>query len=377
MEGMYDDLPLREHMGRWGSNAYFDEAGHVLAIQYNGETKFPAADDPAWNYFKFVFRSSLVSTVTVVDHLMSCHILIAGTLAVSTFETLEATDSLRLLLTPHIQGTININQQAATNLFAGKMVIHRASPFGLDAFEPEDGSTGSVWAKSAAIRFQKFGEIYEVYRANREDVPSAPEMLLFEDGILLYRAVQNYVSAFIDETYSASWSCSRGLGQDVRAQRFITSFLAYNDPATPDFWPRDLRNAGRSCVSFKALLTECIFAVTGFHRHVGTFADFVRDVTFSSVSWVDGEDKPRPKQGFLAMFLAAVTNVDGPKLVDGASLVHMFQDQPGLQAIFERFAQDLLEVQAEVEARNQRRTEEGNLAFHQMEPSQIEWSIMI
>jgi len=376
MEGLYDDLPVRHGLARWGGNAYFDEAGRLLAIQHKGETKLPV--DAAWNYFKYVFRSSLLGTVTVVDHLVGCHILMAETLAISTYETLGPTDYLRLLLAPHTYGSLQINSVAAMTLFAGNMQVHRTSPFGRDAFEPRDGSTGGIWAKTVVLRLRPFQEIYNAYLTHRNTAAHAPEMPFFEDGILMYSALKRYVSAFINEAFGATpVQCDQNLGESGPTKRFVAKFFAETDPATPDFWPQEMRNAGSSCESLKALLTESIFAVSGIHRHVGSVSDFYRDLTFAGTAWPEGEAQPRPKQGFLTLLLAAATNFFGPKLQDAATLTHMFEDKPGVLHVFESLIEDLTAVQIEVESRNQRRLAEGNLAFHQMEPKYVEWGVMI
>lgn len=378
MEGLYDDLPVREGLARWGSNAFFDEAGHILAIQHKGETRLPAADDQAWNYFKYVFRGSLIGTVTAVDHLMGCHILMAETLALSTFETLGPTDDLRLLLAPHTYGSLQINSVAAMTLFAGGMQVHRATPFGTDAYEPEDGSTGGIWAKSAVLRLQTFQDVYDAYRTNHNSETNAPSIPFFEDGILLYGALKRYVSAYIDESFgSEPRQCNHHLSQDGPTGRFVNKFFAETDPATPDLWPQEMRNAGENCESLKAVLTESIFAVSGIHRHVGSVSDFFRDMTFASTAWPEGELQPRPKQGFLTLLLAAATNFFGPKMDGGSNLTHIFEDKPRKLRVFESLVQELVEVQSEVEARNQRRVAAGDLAFHQMEPKNVEWALMI
>jgi len=378
MEGLYDDLPVREGMARWGGNAFFNEAGHLLAIQHKGETKLATVDDPAWNYLKYVFRSSLLATVTAVDHLMGCHILMAETLALATLENLEPKDHLRLLLAPHTYGTLQINNVASMNLFAGGMLVHRASPFSLDAYEPEDGSTGGVWAKSRVLRVQKFGDVYNAYRAHRDSTPTAPEVSFFEDGILFFRALEQYVSAYIDEAYgSEPEECNDALSVHENTQRFVRAFFAHSDPATPELWPAEMRQANSNCASLKSLLTECIFAVSGMHRHVGSVSDFYRDLKFASTAWPEGELVPRPKHGFLTLLLAASTNFYGPKMDGGANLTHIFEDKPGAQRVFEGYVRDLADVQSEVEARNTHRVEQGNLAFHQMEPKVVEWGIMI
>merc|ERR1719310_2467796 len=79
LEGLFEDVELRRHMQRWGGNAFFDKDGKIQALQYNGETversESTGEKKDRWEQFKFIFRSSLVSTVTAFDHLVTVHIM--------------------------------------------------------------------------------------------------------------------------------------------------------------------------------------------------------------------------------------------------------------------------------------------------------------
>lgn len=388
MEGLYDDLQVRDGMARWGGNAYFDGRGRILAIQRAGEVAVPGGGR-SWEYFKFVFRSSLLATVTAVDHLVVTHILAAETLAVSMWETLDADSGLRLLLAPHTYGTLAINANAAMNLFPRNMLVHRASPWAEEAFEPQDGSTGLIWAKSRLLRYRKFEERYAAYRdvvdrtrvaywSPGQDGEDAPEIPFFEDGMAYFRIIRQHVNDVVSTIYSwGHFRCNIRLRRDVGAQRFVNRFFALGDPGSPDFWPTEFREAHSSCNALISLLAETIFLVSGWHRHVGTVADFYRDLRFASTAWKEGELQPRPKHGILTLLLAATTNAILPKMATAANQTHIFASQPKLQRVFEDFAHRLEGLQTEIEVRNRRRIEEGNLAFHQMEPKEVEWGVMV
>lgn len=381
-EGLFDDVPRRSGLGKWGGNAFFDGEGNILALQYEGRTLVAGEGDGDWDYFKFVFRSTLVSSITAFDHLVGTHIIVAQTLAVAATENLAPDNELRMMIQPHIVGTLNINFNAALNLFPQGLLIHRASPFDNAAFQGEDErGTGVLWAKTVVLRYTKFESVYRTYRQFLEELRSEdlqmPELPFFEDGLLIFNEIRRYVDSAIDLIYgSRNFVCSHFLRSDVEAQRFMTQFWALSDPATPDFWPQEFREAGSDCNSLKSLLTEVIFLVTGWHRHVGTVADFFRDTRFASTMWKDGESDTRPKQATMMMLLAAATNAILPKLSHELS-EQIYGDHESLAENFRALNSGMLEVQSQIEQRNEIRQRQNFVPYHQMEPNSVEWGVQV
>merc|ERR1719378_1969840 len=103
---------------------------------------------------------------------------------------------------------------------------------------------------------------------------------------------------------AGSSTCSATLTADERAQHFLDNFFEQNE-GTPDFWPAEYKGAGRDCKKMIDFLAELVFLVTGWHRHVGTVADFFRDTRFVTTSWKEGETEARPKHSMLMQLLAA------------------------------------------------------------------------
>jgi len=389
-EGLFDDVPRRPGLGKWGANAFFDGDGHLRALQYNGRTlvagaasthEVAGAGGNDWEYFKFVFRSTLVSSVTAFEHLIGTHILAAETLALAVSENLGPENELRMLLQPHIVGSLSINFAASTNLFAEGILIHRASPFAREAFVGEDGTgTGILWAKAGVLRHMKFEDAYRTYRQHFEELRSEgvqmPELPFFEDGILLFHALQEYVHSAIDKIYGSGYlQCNGYLHADREAMRFLASFWHLTDPSTPDFWPQEFR--GSDCNSLKAFLTEIIFMVTGWHRHVGSVADFFRDTRFASTVWKEGETNTRPKQAHLMMLLAATTNAILPKLtLDVAETLYAGNGKLE-QNLKMGLYPAMLEIQGQIEQRNQIRQSQNDIPYHQMEPDSVEWGVQV
>jgi len=399
-EGLFDAIPVRKGMGRWGGNAFLNAKGKLIALQYLGETLVACSDsqivaeagrcDAAfmkkWTYFKFVFRSSLVSTITAFDHLVSTHILASDSMAVAALETLPKDHLLRLFLKPHTWGALRVNMGAAANLFAKNALVHRSSPFTDEAFLGADGSDGKLWQMIPALRYTKFGDCYNRYKKAFEDPEvTVKEVPFFEDGKLLHDALLSYTHAFVHHIYKgddaetamrAERKCDAKFRQDGKAQNFIKNFFA-SSASTPDFWPKELRQRHlTTCATFVNWLGEVLFLVSGWHKHVGTVQDFVRDTRFVSLSWKVGEIDARPKHSLLMNVLAATTNAFFPKLIQNLDEIYS-HDTPAASEVFVNFHEAMKGLQAKVEKRNAQRVTDGRFPFHQMEPQYIEFGVAV
>jgi len=380
MDCLFDDVILRSDITKWGSNAFFDGEGHLVALQYEGRTVTAAEGGRDWEYFKFVFRSSLVSSITAFDHLVATHILLAETLAISASENLGASNQLRLLLNPHMVGSLQINLAAGTNLFPKGSLVHRASPFADEAYVAQDGrGNGILWGKSVVLRYTRFGDVYRTYRQHFEELQSEgvqmPELPFFEDGFLIYTEIQRYVERAIELIYgSGQLQCSVSLLLDHEAQRFIRHFWELTDPATPDFWPHELRRP--TCHALTELLSEVIFGVSGWHRHVGQVADFFRDTRLASTVWKEGEMNTRPAQAVMMMLLAQSTNAILPKFSDNLA-EEIYDQHESLVENFRSFNSRMLEIQEEIDRRNEVRQQRNDIPYHNMEPTSIEYGVEV
>lgn len=355
-----------------------------MAIQYRGETQVKGRhDSERWHALKFIFRSSLVSTITAFDHLVSTHILAAGSLAIAAAETLPSIHGLRHILTPHVWGTLSINLGAATNLFAKGMLVHRASPFEAEAFQEENGDDGKLWKMIPALRYTPFEELYQTYVEVKVQYQSAfHEIPFFEDGKMLHDALKNYLTHVVTFLYGAiekessqKQSCDSGLQADKRVDVFVKHFFELN-AHEPHFYPKHWQEfASSRCSVLIKFLAEVIFLVTGWHKHVGTVADFFRDTRFASTSWKEGETQAPPKHSMLMQLLAATTNAHYPRL--NQSLTDIYSRSSQFHDIFVGLHTSMNDVQQNVERRNTDRERNGRLGFHQMEPMLIEWGVEV
>merc|ERR1719210_2131395 len=95
-----------------------------------------------------------------------------------------------------------------------------------------------------------------------------------------------------------------------------------------------------------------IWTVTGWHRHVGTVADYYSDPDLAAFSWKQGEAYPRPKQHLILSVVAAFTAMAQPKLSE--DYTHVFagmEDEFIMTVLWRRFQEELKEVHGIVHTR--------------------------
>merc|ERR1719487_3196692 len=89
-------------------------------------SKAPSA---TWQYWKFVWRSSIFLYVTLVDHLWMTHYSAGNALAAASREGLPPAHPLRRLLTMSTFGSIQVNSGAIHQLIGSDHLLHRSTPF--------------------------------------------------------------------------------------------------------------------------------------------------------------------------------------------------------------------------------------------------------
>ncbi|KAH9154505.1 hypothetical protein LEN26_003398, partial [Aphanomyces euteiches] len=77
-------LEVRPGYAKYGADVFFDKHGKVVKIVRGGKTFHP--DDIEWEYVKFCFRSTLITKVTAIDHLLGIHCTVANYLTTANRE---------------------------------------------------------------------------------------------------------------------------------------------------------------------------------------------------------------------------------------------------------------------------------------------------
>ncbi len=147
------NLDVRDGFERFGATAYFDAEGAPLGIYWcaKGGLVFPG-QGKEWEHAKFVWRSSVVTGVTAVDHLVGLHMTVSSFIIVSSRENLPAVHPLRRLLKPFSFRTYVINRAAMTHLLSQHSLLHRTTAF------TWDGLLGAFRHAFHTNRWQSLGQ---------------------------------------------------------------------------------------------------------------------------------------------------------------------------------------------------------------------------
>ncbi|CAE7320799.1 unnamed protein product [Symbiodinium sp. CCMP2456] len=125
---VFSDLSVRDGFGRYGVDLYFNEDElPVLLVTPDNHTV--ARGDKQWQYWKFVWRSTLITGITLVDHLHFTHFRTASLLSRAIRIKLPSDHPQRRLMSIFTFGSIFVNIQATHVLLGTNHLLHRATPF--------------------------------------------------------------------------------------------------------------------------------------------------------------------------------------------------------------------------------------------------------
>jgi hypothetical protein len=98
----------RDPFEKYGCIVYFNIKKEPIAIYWCHGQKFVYPNEEDWSHVKYVFRSSLITAITLKDHLVEVHWIISNTLVFATIESFDVFHPIKRLLTPHIYYTMNV-----------------------------------------------------------------------------------------------------------------------------------------------------------------------------------------------------------------------------------------------------------------------------
>ncbi|KDO35719.1 hypothetical protein SPRG_18867 [Saprolegnia parasitica CBS 223.65] len=307
-----------------GADAFFDAKGKVTKIVRLGKTIRPT--DAAWEYAKMCFRSSLVSKITAVDHLMGLHVTVGNYMTTASREQLPPAHPLRRLIKPFTFRAVAINYDASIALFAPKGMLHRAFPFTEKGLK----DTWAMALKSLTL------EPFPVHLARQQvDTITLP---YHEDGADYWKIVRTFVSEYLDLYYKSD--------DDVTRDASIQALWAFLNKQLPT--PLGVL----SLENLKDVVAHSIFLVTAMHNHLGGIAEYVSDPAFCPVSWVEGELSGRPGNAVRAALIMSGTGFPQPNILEDFS--HVLLDDAA-KAVAHRFTASLQAFVQVVEARNAQR----------------------
>jgi hypothetical protein len=202
----------------YGATAYFDANKKFIGLFWperaaeKGSKLVRYADDD-FETAALVFRSTLMTIVTVQDHLVRVHWIVANSGLVNSEMYLSPNHSIRRLLRPHVYGTAAINSGSTSLLAPVNGLAFRL--FGIrqnDWFKMVDG----------CMRNFKFESLEEHFVAAGLPDSDRTSMPFYQDGLEVWNAIQTYVTNYIEIFYE-----NIDPANDPELKKFWAGYVSY------------------------------------------------------------------------------------------------------------------------------------------------------
>ncbi len=183
-----------------------------------------ADEEPNWMLAKTIVQIADVNYHEMISHLARCHMFIEP-FAIATHRQMADNHPLAILLMPHFQGTLKINDTAQASLIASNGVV--------------DSLLGGAIASSRALCVQGF----QTYQFNQSLLPVAlkqrgvddanllPDYPYRDDALLVWGAIHNWVEAYLSIYYRNS----SDVINDTELQAWADELISNNGGRVVDF----------------------------------------------------------------------------------------------------------------------------------------------
>ena len=239
---------------RYGFKMYFNANREPIQIEYHhGEHHVVKPGDPKWEEAKFVVRSSTITEITAIDHLLYSHLTVSNGGTRAATEVLGVEHQLRRFLKPFTFRANKINDQASRALFIRGGLVDRTF-----AFDPE--IVGEYFDDmSKNFKYRTVPEFIKEVGIPLEKSTTLTDMKNFWD------VMHTYAQEFVD----LYWKNDKDVKEDNKIVAYW-NFLQ-NEARTYKYGLPKLNKA-----NLVNQLCHHTFWVTGMHKLVGNVADWLR-----------------------------------------------------------------------------------------------------
>ena len=328
------ELPVRDGNERMGATAHFDADRNLLSIYVSNDDATYVPGDDLWEHAKWHFRCAVFAYVTIVDHLGGLHLCVSELSMEASREQLPADHPLRRLLKPHVYSAGKTQTTAISILAPKGGIAERLWPF---AFE-DLAKLLKLGTESAPF------EAFPKWLKNRGLENLSDEIYPFAtDGLALYEVCREYVDNYVEIYFP---------GESIVSDAAVQAF--WNQLATTA--PRSGIGTLQTREQLVNLVAQIIFAVSGWHSHVGALTRYLNDSSFLGGKVRAGSEFSDIQSTFLVYSLAAVTGAYQPKLLD--DYTHLFLELHKEKAVevFQQFQKSLIALGRDIDSRNESRS---------------------
>lgn len=340
---------IRKGFAKYGGCVYFDVNQALIALRdTSGTVLLPG--DLNWEHAKAVWRVSLLSVVTVVDHLFNLHFGVAAQMLRACVEGLPPDNSLRRALTPFLMRTALINNLAGESLIVDNSFVEHMTAFTLEALHEIAGKTyqkGPEWKPLPSQVVMK--------GPATQNLVETGGLPFFQDGLELYAHFRKYFENKIPTTDEA---VAGAKNLNIFWQK-LRSFAGSSD--LPEVLTRD---------ALLDALAIFAFQVTAHHDQVGAFSDSAATPLHGGFRMTPGSTRVDKQSFLIGSTLLSLTSLRTPPLLSDFST---YWKTDGEKTSWGRLQQSLRTLSARVEDRNTTRL----YPVQNANPSFLECSVSI
>lgn len=279
---------VRAGYEKYGGKIQFNEYRQIVKITFpNGDEYSDEAMDEHMARFENIFKCSLFTAITLKEHLVNTHWIVANNVTVESLLCLKHNNPLLLFLRPYTYGTVAINNLS------------------METLAPFDGIAGRAWGFTRSSWNELLTDVFSIYetetvyeRAMKNNSVNLP---LFYQGIEFYDIIRRHVSEF--------YSIFSDIHLDSDVLLFFTELMKHKLIHNLD------KESQINC------LTHFIFTVTAYHNYFGGISEYLKPV--------DGLHGKAPLNStsadvntyLLDLTLCSMTSSPNPKLMHNWSFV--------------------------------------------------------
>ena len=398
---------VRDDFERYGATAYFGATQQPLAIHRPANTgDFKTADfhkkptstvdangvitythmltstlgDENWEHMKWTLKVSVMTEITLIDHLLWAHLIVSNGVTKASRETLDKENPIRQLLKPFTYRANTINFSAFKTLFAeGGMADHWFG-FTRESLGLYMETCSQSFSYKDPETFMNMMGIPKIIADDIEQLKTIAPLLA--DGLRLYHVFRDFSKEYVDWAYTteadlAADSQVAEYWTKLDEGRFVGKFNDKDRSAYGDAYKYGLKPLTKE--ELYKQVAHLMFYVTGYHRVVGNFADYLESGSKSLASVIrPGYNEGSVLDYFGISTLAAFTGFPQINLINDWRHVFLTEDMTDtkkteLFAILEKWQGALADLSVEIETESRTRP----IKQHMMNPRHLDVSIAI
>jgi hypothetical protein len=369
---MYLGAPKEEDAEK-GKNLPGDVVG-IYSVD-GAKTVLPTNDNSTeeekslWNHVKAGFRSSLVTSVTLKDHLANCHWIKSNGLTQAAMINLSPDHPLRRLLKQFYFGAVTINHDSKDSLLPVGFFGYRSFGFS------EKGWLEYFTDIFADMKLETFPQ-----KMKNSGLPSemTAKLPMYRDGMLFWNVVHKYV-----DTYLRIFFDEDSISEDKEIRDFYDFF------GEDKFFDKSWELEPLSFPNLLNLVTELIWWVTGGHEFIGSIVEYLTGSGGLAFKIQKGKDVADVMTYTQVLNLISMTGMREPQLMD--DWAHLFdveawkhekgrtaktKKQEVLNAV-KQFQIDFAACGENINNENIRRAQRGEKTFIAFDPRIMETAVSI